>query len=160
MVATRLSNSIGLAYANTEACNCSRAHAVPCCPTASMGRMCRAAGCRGAGCCCRQPAIGLPVPATARLRSGRTVDETRHAARGDPARAGAALSKPARPELRARDTCGGSVRGEVLIVEVLTARQPMVLILKSPFPNPASTAGTSFTPDMSNPSRRERDDED
>jgi hypothetical protein len=59
-----------------------------------------------------------------------------------------------------RDTCGGSVRGEVLIVEVLTARHPMVLILKSPFPNPASTAGTSFTPDMSNPSRRERDDED
>jgi hypothetical protein len=54
----------------------------------------------------------------------------------------------------------GHARPHRLIVEVLTARQPMVFILKSPFLNPASTAGTSFTPDMSNPSRRERDDED
>jgi hypothetical protein len=40
------------------------------------------------------PAMGLPVPANARLRSGRTTDETRHAARGDPARAGAAYPNP------------------------------------------------------------------
>jgi hypothetical protein len=95
------------------------------------------------------------------------------------------LSQSARPELRAglplqwgllravpgpgrvilsgqghRGTCGGSVRGEVLVAEVLTARHPRVLILKLPFSNPTSPAGTSFTPDMSNPSRRERDDED
>src|SRR5512132_3103947 len=53
--------------------------------------------------CCRRldttyPAHRLRLLDTARLRS-RTADEIRHA--GDPACAGAALSKPARPELRA-----------------------------------------------------------
>ena len=167
MVATRLSNSIGLAYANTEACMLFAGSRGAVLPYGFYGPYVPS-GWDAAG--CRQPAMGLPVPV--RPVSGR----------GErPMRPAAILLAQALPYPNPRDqNCAPRYRsrggysapaGSPRYLRGLGTRRgldrrgldrqtPNGIDLEIPFPNPASTAGTSFTPDMSNPSRRERDDED